>query len=88
MLLLKWLFLSCSLQESTYSVEEVQQILSDLQQLLSSEVDRELATTSHVNVALMLQYFQQAEQWHVTLSSDIQQLDNRYVRMLFINLVV
>lgn len=53
-------------------------MLDGLLSIVRGEVESELINTSHTNVLLMRQVFQQAEKWHLKLQADISELENRY----------
>ncbi|XP_067931282.1 leucine zipper transcription factor-like protein 1 [Watersipora subatra] len=68
---------SSRLFENTYTADEVTEMLDGLLVVVRGEVDDELLNTSHTNVLLMRQLFQQAEKWHLKLQADISELENR-----------
>lgn len=68
---------SSRLFEDTYTIDEVTEMLDGLLAVLRGEVDDELLNTSHTNVLLLRQLFQQAEKWHLKLQADISELENR-----------
>ncbi|KAF6022916.1 LZTFL1 [Bugula neritina] len=68
---------SSRLFEDTYTVDEVTEMLDGLLTVVRGEVDEELLNTSHTNVLLLRQLFQQAEKWHLKLQADISELENR-----------
>ncbi|KAL5009653.1 hypothetical protein ScPMuIL_011958 [Solemya velum] len=65
------------LDETTYTIDEVTEILDSLLMVVRGEVDSELINTVHTNILLMRQVFQQAEKWHLKLQADISELENR-----------
>ena len=68
---------SSRLYEDTYTADEVTEMLDGLLTVVRSDVDEELLNTSHTNVLLLRQLFQQAEKWHLKLQADISELENR-----------
>lgn len=68
---------SSRLYEDTYTADEVTEMLNGLLSVVRGEVDDELLNTSHTNVLLLRQLFQQAERWHLKLQADISELENR-----------
>ena len=66
------------LTEDTYTIDEVTDLLDGLVTVVRGEVDTELIHTSHTNVLLLIQLFQQAEKWHLKLQADISELENRF----------
>ncbi len=67
----------CRLVEDTFTVDEVTEMLDGLLSVVRGEVESELINTSHTNVLLLRQVFQQAEKWHLKLQADISELENR-----------
>jgi len=65
------------LTEDTFTADEVNEMLVGLHSLVKGEVESELINTSHTNVLLLRQLFQQAEKWHLKLQADISDLENR-----------
>ncbi|KAK3106380.1 hypothetical protein FSP39_018847, partial [Pinctada imbricata] len=65
------------LNDTTYTIDEVTEMLEGLQSLVRSEVEGELDNTAYTNVLLLRQMFQQAEKWHLKLQADISELENR-----------
>jgi len=65
------------LLEETYTSDEVMEVLQDLSEMISSEVDSELLNVSHTNTLLLRQMFSQAEKWHLKLQADISELENK-----------
>ena len=63
--------------EDTYTLDEVVDMFDGLLDVVSSEVDGELMNATHTNVLLLRQLFQQAEKWHLKLTADISELENR-----------
>jgi leucine zipper transcription factor-like protein 1 len=52
-------------------------MLDGLLAVIRSEVESELLNSSHTNILLLRQLFQQAEKWHLKQSADISELENR-----------
>ena len=69
--------LFCRLVEDTFTIDEVTEMLDGLLSVVRSEVESELINTSHTNILLLRQLFQQAEKWHLKLQADISELENR-----------
>ena len=67
------------LNEDTFTVDEVEEMLDGLLSVVRGEVESELINTAHTNVLLLRQVFQQAEKWHLKLQADISELENRCV---------
>ncbi|ESN96260.1 hypothetical protein HELRODRAFT_68387, partial [Helobdella robusta] len=68
---------SSRLQEDTYTIDEVKEIIECLNTLVRADVETELIHTSHTVVLMLVQLFQQAEKWHLKLQPDISELENR-----------
>jgi len=66
------------LTDDTFTLDEVNEMLDGLLSVVRSEVDNELDHTTHTNILLLLQLFQQAEKWHLKLQADISELENRF----------
>uniref|UniRef100_T1J0I5 Leucine zipper transcription factor-like protein 1 n=1 Tax=Strigamia maritima TaxID=126957 RepID=T1J0I5_STRMM len=62
--------------DDTFTKEEVEDVLKDVQITVRGEVESELINSSHTNAILLRQLFQQAEQWHLKLLADTAQLEN------------
>ena len=67
------------LDETTYTIDEVTDMLDGLLAVVRGEVESELINTSHTNILCMRQMFQEAEKWHLKLAADISELENRLV---------
>ena len=65
------------LNEETFTIDEVEEMLNGLLSVVRGEVESELINTAHTNVLLLRQVFQQAEKWHLKLQADISELENR-----------
>ncbi|XP_074661894.1 leucine zipper transcription factor-like protein 1 [Tubulanus polymorphus] len=63
--------------DETFTKDEVVEILDGLLTVVRSEVEDELINTSHTNVLMLRQLFIEAEKWHLKLSADISELENR-----------
>ena len=63
--------------ESTLTVDEVHEMLSDLWESAKEEIETELSHQSHTYVLLLRQLFMQAENWHLKLQADISELENK-----------
>ena len=63
--------------ETTFTVDEVEDMFKGLQASVRTEVEAELINTAHTNVLLLRQLFQQSEKWHLKLAADISELENR-----------
>lgn len=68
---------SSRLDETTYTIDEVTDMLDGLLSVVRGEVESELINTSHTNILCMRQMFQQAEKWHLKLAADISELENK-----------
>ncbi|WAR05213.1 LZTL1-like protein, partial [Mya arenaria] len=71
--------ISTRLDETTYTIDEVKDMLDNLLQSVQGELEGELINSAHTNVLLLRQMFMQAEKWHLKLSADISELENRHV---------
>ncbi|XP_059487790.1 leucine zipper transcription factor-like protein 1 [Neocloeon triangulifer] len=65
------------LLDSSYTVDEVQDILYSLRKLLKGELESGLMDVNHMNVLLLQQLFSQAENWHLRLEINLSELQNR-----------
>jgi len=65
------------LLEDTYTVEEIEDILNDINQMIETEAESELMAACHTNVLLLQQIFVQAQKWHLDLDADLAELENR-----------
>ncbi|CAG5130893.1 unnamed protein product, partial [Candidula unifasciata] len=65
------------LTDDTFTIDEVTDMLDGLLAVVRSEVENELINTAHTNVLMTRQMCQQAEKWHLKLSTDISELENR-----------
>lgn len=65
------------LLESTYTIDEIEDVWNDLQSIVSGDVESELIAFSHTNVLLLKQIFEQAQKWHLNLDADLAELENR-----------
>ncbi|XP_021373966.1 leucine zipper transcription factor-like protein 1 isoform X2 [Mizuhopecten yessoensis] len=68
---------SSRLDETTYTIDEVTDMLDGLLSVVRGEVEDELINTSHTNILQCRQMFMQAEKWHLKLGADISELENR-----------
>jgi leucine zipper transcription factor-like protein 1 len=66
--------------DSTFTLEEVEDVLSDISNEVSTEIESELINSAHTNVLLLQQIFKQAEKWHLNLDADLAELENRYIK--------
>ena len=73
------------LNEDTFTIDEVEEMLDGLLAVVRGEVESELINTAHTNVLLLRQVFIQAEKWHLKLQADISELENRSVGFLLWN---
>ena len=64
------------MQESTFTQEEVMQLMSSLENQIKMDVEGDLAYAMHTNLLLLRQLFGQSEKWHLKLNADISQLEN------------
>ncbi|XP_052252935.1 leucine zipper transcription factor-like protein 1 isoform X1 [Dreissena polymorpha] len=69
--------ISTRLDETTYTIDEVKDMLNGLLMNVQGELEGELVNSAHTNVLLLRQMFMQAEKWHLKLSADISELENR-----------
>ena len=65
------------LMENTYTDDEVRDMLTDIGNVIASEIDSELINSSHTNVLVLQQVFAQAQKWHLDLDADLAELENR-----------
>lgn len=71
--------ITTQLDETTYTIDEVKDMLNNLLMNVSGELEAELVNSAHTNVLLLRQMFMQAEKWHLKLSADISELENREI---------
>ncbi|CAL8142300.1 unnamed protein product [Orchesella dallaii] len=64
-------------EDETYTGEEVNALLDDLHDVVRSEVVTELSDLSHTNALLLNQLLLQAQNWHLTLSANIADLEDQ-----------
>ncbi|XP_035707177.1 leucine zipper transcription factor-like protein 1 [Folsomia candida] len=70
--------LNCRVRSTeTYTGDEVKSLLTDLEDVVRGEVDTELTDGVHTNTLFVQQLLAQAEEWHLTLSANISELENR-----------
>ena len=65
------------LLEDTYTNEEVEDILNNINEMIETEAESELMAASHTNVLLLQQIFTQAQKWHLDLEADLAELENK-----------
>lgn len=65
------------LHESTYTTEEVVEILDETSSVIRSDLENELMYTCHSMAVLLRQLVSQAEQWHLTLDADVGELNSK-----------
>ncbi|KAL1132267.1 hypothetical protein AAG570_010224 [Ranatra chinensis] len=65
------------LTELTYTRDEIETMLQSLKDLIRSEMETELISFSHMNVLLLGQLFTQAEKWHLRMTADLSEIQNR-----------
>ena len=65
------------LLEPTYTDDEVRDMLTDIGNVIASEIDSELINSSHTNVLVLQQVFTQAQKWHLDLDADLAEVENR-----------
>lgn len=70
-------FFFISLIDETYTKEEVKSILNNLEKVLVKEIECELSAFTNTNLLMMYQFFQQAEKWHLRLTADISEMQNK-----------
>jgi leucine zipper transcription factor-like protein 1 len=63
--------------DEVYSGDEVRSMITALQDSVVSEVETELTDSAHTNVLLLQQLLSNAEQWHLTLTTNISELEDR-----------
>ena len=63
--------------ENTYTDDEVREMLTDIGNVIASEIECELINSSHTNVLVLQQVFAQAQKWHLDLDADLAELENR-----------
>jgi leucine zipper transcription factor-like protein 1 len=69
--------LTYRLLDDTYTVDEIEDILEDINGVVEVEVESELMAAAHTNVLLLQQVFKQAQKWHLNLDADLAELENR-----------
>uniref|UniRef100_A0A8D9B418 Leucine zipper transcription factor-like protein 1 n=1 Tax=Cacopsylla melanoneura TaxID=428564 RepID=A0A8D9B418_9HEMI len=67
------------LLEATYTQSEVSQLLHNLKQLVTLDIENELINVSHINCLLLKQLFTQAEKWYLYLNIDISEIQNKHL---------
>jgi len=65
------------LVEDTYTKDEVLEVLGGLAGVVKAELEGELIDISHTQSALLQQLCSQAEQWHLKLQINTEDLENR-----------
>jgi len=65
------------LLDDTFTIEEVEDILKDIDSMVETEVETELFGAARTNVLLLQQIFLQAQKWHLDLDADLSALENR-----------
>ena len=65
------------LLEDTYTNDEVEDILNNINEMIETEAESELMAASHTNVLLLQQIFTQAQKWHLDLEADLAELENK-----------
>lgn len=72
------LYIKCRVREDeTYTGEEVNALLDDLHDVVRGEAITELSDATHTNALLLNQLLIQAQNWHLTLSANIADLENQ-----------
>ena len=64
-------------EDETYNGDEVIKLIQDLQEIALDEAETELTDAIHTNVLLVQQLLKQAEEWHLTLATNVSELENR-----------
>lgn len=72
------LYIVLRLNEPTYTKYEVEELFDKLKELVSGEVASEAISSSHMNVLLLTQMLTQAEKWHLHMTLDFSEIQNRY----------
>lgn len=65
------------LVESTFTCDEVREMLSGLSAVVRGDVESELISTAHTNALLLRELFAQAEKCYMKLQADINKLETR-----------
>ena len=65
------------LNEETFTLDEVEEIVDNLKTVVRSSVESELNNDAHTNVLMLVQLFNQAEKWHLKLLTDVSELENQ-----------
>lgn len=63
--------------DETYTGDELEDLLQELQHVVKGDVESELLDNNHTNCLLLSQLFRQAEKWHLKLSVDTSQLEDK-----------
>eukprot|EP00045_Choanoeca_perplexa_P022869 m.11205 g.11205 ORF g.11205 m.11205 type:complete len:276 (-) comp9763_c0_seq1:71-898(-) len=66
------------LTESTFTNEEVADMLEGLSIVVGGDIESELMHFSHVNVLMIRQLIQQAEKWKLNFKLDVDSLEDRH----------
>ena len=64
-------------EDETYNGDEVIKLVQDLQEIAVDEAETELTDAIHTNVLFVQQLLKQAEEWHLTLTTNVSELENR-----------
>ncbi|XP_065206509.1 leucine zipper transcription factor-like protein 1 isoform X2 [Planococcus citri] len=65
------------LLEDTYTRDEVTEIIKNMQNLIVDDLESELINILQTNMLMLCQLFQQAEKWHLQLSIDLSEMQNK-----------
>ncbi|BES96105.1 Hypothetical protein NTJ_08914 [Nesidiocoris tenuis] len=65
------------LDEPTYTKDEVVELFEKLKELVSDEVTSESISNAHMNVLLIKQMLNQAEKWHLRMTLDFSEIQDR-----------
>ena len=65
------------LTDTTFTRDEVKELLQNLKDLVQGEVEADLIEISHTNILLFSQLLKQAEKWHLRMSVDLSEIQNR-----------
>ena len=66
------------LMEETYTYDELKDLLGSIEGVIKADIESELIYSSHTNVLLLRQLFEQAEKWKLKMKTNVSELENRY----------
>uniref|UniRef100_A0A915HPU5 Leucine zipper transcription factor-like protein 1 n=1 Tax=Romanomermis culicivorax TaxID=13658 RepID=A0A915HPU5_ROMCU len=64
-------------EDASFSKANVEEIVEELKEIAKNEMETELLNAAHTNVLLLRQMCEQAERWHLKLTVNISELENK-----------